>query len=115
MRRWPLWLLLAACGGGADFYAPCTDADQCADVVPEGATAECVDGDAGGFCAWTCATDADCADDTDDDWDFVCAPFESADGNWCFPACGEDDACPDGYSCRSTGGGSENEKVCYPS
>ena len=113
------WLacLLSSCGGSG-FYEPCEAADQCADVAPEGATGECVEKEGGGFCSWSCVTDPDCAGDQDDAWDFVCAPFESTPGLYCFPNCNEDpeatEECPDGYACRSTGGGSENEKICFP-
>jgi hypothetical protein len=106
-----LWVLLPGCGGG--FYEPCEAADDCVDVAPSEATAECVEKEGGGFCSWSCTTDADCDGDQDDRYDFVCAPFESNPGTYCFPAC-QDDECPGGYTCRSTGGGDENEKVCFP-
>jgi hypothetical protein len=104
--------------GGPDFYAACEEADDCSDVVPEEATGECVEKEGGGFCTWSCTADPDCDGDQDDDFDFVCAPFESTTGMYCFPAClegadeGED--CPGGYGCRSTGGGSDNRKICFP-
>lgn len=106
--------------GGPGFYAPCEEPAHCEDVIPEGATAECVEAEGGGFCSWQCSADPDCDGDLDDDWDFICAPFESNPQQYCFPACNEDtdDAtaeCPEGYGCRSTGGGSENRKICFPS
>jgi hypothetical protein len=116
------WSVLAgvalACGGG-DLYAPCDEPEQCSDLVPEDATAECVDKEGGGFCTWSCTEDAGCDGDQDDDWDFVCSPFESNPGMYCFPACNEDgeddlDECPPGYGCRSTGGGADNRKICFP-
>ena len=107
-----------ACDDGPDIYEPCESAETC--EVPEDQTAECVNGDGGdGFCTWACTTNADCNPPDDYHWDFQCAPFESSEGSHCFPACGggEDPGepeCPPDYECRSTGGGSENEKICYP-
>ena len=111
--------LALSCGGGDDFYAPCEAADDCASVVPEDATATCVEKEGGGFCTWSCTADAECSGDQDDAFDFVCAPFESEPGMYCFPACAEgvedpEDECPDGYGCRSTGGGDDNRKICFP-
>ena len=108
------WLLLCVAGcGGADFYAPCDAAEDCA--VPDDAEAECLDEGDQGFCTWACGDDGDCADAVDTDYDFVCAPWESEAGMHCFPSCeGDEEACPPGYGCRSTGGGSENRKVCFP-
>jgi len=105
--------------GGRGFYEACEQPEHCEDVVPEGATAECVEKTDGGFCSWSCDTDPDCDGDLDDEWTFVCAPFESTPGMYCFPACAEDEDedtadCPDGYGCRSSGGGSDNRKICFP-
>ncbi len=113
--RW-LWLgLLAGCGGG-DGYAPCEAPEDC--EVPEGAEAECLDKSGEGFCSWVCAVDDDCTDDPDPDYDFVCASFEAEPGLHCFPSCAqaedEEGTCPPGYGCRSTGGGADNRKVCFP-
>lgn len=113
MTRLTLILLIAAaCGGDEGVYAPCDVADDC--IVPEDTTAECLDKSGVGFCSWECAVDDDCSP-SPDAWDYVCASFESESGLHCFPSC-EDDAegCPDGTSCRSTGGGSDNRKVCFP-
>lgn len=86
----------------------------------------CLDRVPGGYCTHTCSSDADCcaAEGECDARLQVCAPFESTGMMMCFLSCedadvGEDD--PDGYchdyaspefSCRSTGGGSNNRKVC---
>jgi hypothetical protein len=119
----------SGCGGGDPTYAPCDTPDDCA--VPEEAEAECLDKAGEGFCTWSCSSDADCAfdDDPDPDWTRVCASFESEPGSHCFPSCREGDegdesdesdesdgdgSCPEGFSCRSTGGGSDNRKVCFP-
>lgn len=116
MRGWWLVLGLLACGGRDEVYAACDEPDEC--EVPDGAEAECLDKSGQGFCSWVCEDDGDCADDPDEDYDFVCASFESEPGLHCFPSC--EDAgdsgtgCPPGYGCRSTGGGSDNRKICFP-
>jgi len=115
-----LWILgwLACSDNGPDIYESCESADTC--EVPEDQTAECVSDGGDGFCTWACTTNADCNSPDNYEWIFVCAPFESAKGSHCFPQCGgstdphDDSDCPPDYECRSTGGGSENEKVCYP-
>jgi len=119
----PLLVLLLGCSGddkdsSFDLYRVCETADEC--VRPsEGGDAACLDKGGEGFCTWSCTTDADCAG-ADADWNYVCASFESSDGLYCFPACqgsesSEDDECPGALSCRSTGGGSDNQQVCFPS
>lgn len=111
-------LLLAACGPDP-VYDDCTEEADCEGAGPEGATVACLPKGDEGFCSWACAGDDDCADPDDDHggWDLVCASFESTEGTWCFPACRTEedvDACPEGFTCRSTGGGDENRKVCFP-
>ncbi len=112
-----VWILgWMACHDGPDVYEPCESPATC--EAPPDQTAECVNGDGDGFCTWSCEDEADCAQ-SEHPWQFVCASFESSDGNHCFPACDgaeapDEEQCPRGYECRSTGGGSENEKVCYP-
>ncbi|MBV1862026.1 MAG: hypothetical protein KUG77_26630 [Nannocystaceae bacterium] len=87
---------------------------------------QCLDRVPGGYCTHTCSTDADCcvAQGECDGRPQVCAPFESTGTMMCFLSCeGVDEALddPDGYcseyasesfTCRSTGGGSNNRKVC---
>lgn len=111
-------LLAPACGRDPDLYAACEEADDCAELVPEDAEGTCLDKGDEGFCTWACTADADCSGDGDEDRDFVCASFEDETGLWCFPSCegveDEEDACPDGMTCRSTGGGSDNRKICFP-
>src|SRR5687767_14442479 len=108
------WLCLLA-GCGQKFYSPCEAADECEDFAPEDADAECVEKSGGGFCSWKCVDDTECDGDQDDDHDFVCASFESNPAMYCFPSCEDDDGdCPGDYTCRSTGGGDENRKVCFP-
>lgn len=108
-----LWA--TACGGSKDddaldedVYAACDDADAC--EAPEGFDPVCLDKGDEGFCTATCEVDDDCAEEG-----FVCASFESNEEVYCFPSCEDDpEGCPSGFGCRSTGGGSENRKVCFP-
>ena len=123
-----------ACGhdegdGNGNAGAACDVPDDCyPDADPEEIQGDimCLDRVPGGYCTHTCTSDADCcaAEGECDDRPQVCAPFESTGTMMCFLSCeapdvGEEDA--DGYchdyaspefSCRSTGGGSNNRKVC---
>lgn len=92
----------------------------CLDRVPAGyCTHECVDD------VDCCAVEGECATDLAQ----VCSPFESAGSKMCFLSCEGADVeaagAPDEQSfchhevspyfiCRSSGGGSENRKVCVP-
>lgn len=114
-----LLLSLLACKEDLD-YQSCEVADDCAEWVPEEATSVCLEKSGGGFCSWECATDTDCEGDVEEDYTYVCASFESTDGLYCFPSCNEDEAdsspsvCPEGFGCRSTGGGNDNRRICFP-
>jgi hypothetical protein len=117
-----IWILTILVGcNGSGIYETCEEPDSCA--VPEDVTAACIDGGDGdaGFCTWECASDEDCNPGEDRyDWHFVCGSFEETSGLYCFPACDgaadpDEPECPPHFGCRSTGGGNENEKVCYPS
>lgn len=108
-----LFCLLLGCR--EELYETCETADDC-HPPSEDLTATCLPKSDEGYCTWDCTTDDDCEDEDDDDeTELVCASFEDEAGSWCFPPCGDDDGCPDGFTCRSTGGGSSNEKVCFPS
>jgi hypothetical protein len=99
----------AVSGCGDDdpgIYDVCQAPSDC--VVPKGTTAACLPG---GFCTWLCTADAECSGSHDG---FLCASFESTADQYCFPPCEGGDSCPAGFSCRSTGGGSNNRKVCFP-
>lgn len=112
--------LLAACGGKDDgIYDTCETAEDC--TAPDDLEPACLDKGDEGYCTWGCSTDDDCmggdtaSDGDDSGLERVCASFESEAGSYCFPSCEEDEtACPEGMTCRSTGGGSENRKVCFP-
>ena len=107
-RLFVLAFLLAASCGDDDLYPPCESASDC--DVPDGKNAVCVPKSAEGFCSWTCAADADCEGG---EAELICASFESTVAQYCFPPC-DGEECPDGFSCRSTGGGNQNRKVCFP-
>ena len=79
----------------------------------------------GGYCTHLCNTDDDCCaveGECATDLPQVCAPLESAPSDYCFVTCedveDEESYCetyvhPE-FHCRSTGGGSDNRKVCLP-
>ncbi len=121
--------------------AVCEAAADCFPDVPEGELAGdaiCLDRVDEGYCTHECTADDDCcaADgECDADVNQVCSPFESTGQMVCFLSCEkedvqaaqanwdappEDDAeyCQRGagydFICRSSGGGSNNRKVCVP-
>lgn len=102
-----LLLLLAACANG--LFAPCDFTADC-DHMPEEVDGVCVEASSDGLCTAACVSDADCAVLGSG---LVCASFESEDDTYCFPECGDQDVCPQGLTCRNTGGGQEHEKVCF--
>jgi hypothetical protein len=103
MRIGALFIIIAA-SCGDDPYQPCDAPTDC--DVPDGKAAACLKG----VCSWGCSADGDCSGG---DTTLLCASFENTDAKYCFPPC-DGDACPDGLSCRSTGGGNQNRKVCFP-
>lgn len=114
-----LCLALGAGCGGPGVYAACEDPGDCDGAVPEETEAVCLPKENWGFCTWTCDVDADCANDVNEDYDYLCSSFESSSDTYCFPSCLEEgpeelDACPNGYTCRSSGGGEDNRRVCFP-
>jgi hypothetical protein len=120
MRISVLLMVLLGCGGGSnpgeDLYLACSAPEDC--EVPDDVEPVCLDKSGEGFCTWGCAVDDDCAEASDEDVDFICASFESESDMHCFPSCEDpsdaDNPCPSGFECRSTGGGSDNRKVCFP-
>jgi hypothetical protein len=114
----------------------CTTAAQCYPGVDaqtlHGGVAVCMPEFSNGYCTHHCATDADCCalpGECAANIVEVCGPFESTGEMYCFLSC-EDAAVaamnmtdsnaycqryanPD-FLCRSTGGGSQNRKVCVP-
>jgi len=112
----------AACDVADDCYADVVDGDLAGSAL-------CLDRVRDGYCTHECGADDDCcaADgECDTDIDQVCAPFESTNTMMCFLACeGKDlgdrddqeycqaEAGKD-FICRSSGGGSQNRKICVP-
>lgn len=99
----------------------------------------CIDKVTDGYCTHKCQTDADCCavpGECRTGLKQVCASFENSPDKYCFLSCedadiasatdaGASDAGSDGdqycqknanpeFGCRSTGGGTENRKVCFP-
>lgn len=133
-KRWfsAIFLILAAgglwsaCGDDPDLTgAACASIDECySNVDPDEIQGEirCLTENVpDGYCTHTCQTDADCcaADgECPDGLDFICGSLENQNEKFCFLSCeGRDDAycadnVSDAFTCRSTGGGSENRKVC---
>ncbi|MBW2528636.1 MAG: hypothetical protein JRI23_30965 [Deltaproteobacteria bacterium] len=120
LTGWGRWLAAAIGGallvvpgcGDDDLYGPCDSPADCS--PPPETEAACVDKGGEGFCTWYCSGDGDCDVDVDDDYRYVCASFEDNPDMYCFPSC-ESGGCPGGMECRSTGGGADNRKICFPS
>lgn len=126
-----LMALSAACSDGRDIG---TDTGNSCDVVDDcyrdldtdelSGPPLCLDRVPNGYCTHECETDADCCaaggECTDDSPSQVCAPFESTGLMMCFLSCEEesDDFCTENlsedFNCSSTGGGSQNRKICSP-
>jgi hypothetical protein len=123
---------------------PCESAEDCfVDVDHDrlSGDVECLDRVEDGYCTHQCTADEDCCAEPgvcDDAIAHVCAPFESTELMLCFVSCehsdieaadfSEEEGDPDSdlgsaycqtkanesFICRSTGGGSDNRKVCVP-
>lgn len=133
--------LISGCGDDDDDRpaeeagTSCASADQCYPMVEgdlTGGEAVCMDRVPGGYCTHFCSSDADCCaveGECRTNLSQVCAPFESTGMMFCFLSCETADVEAAGvgdeseychrfahssFSCRSTGGGSENRKVCVP-
>ena len=130
----------AACGnddappGGEQTGQSCASASECFANLPDAAlhgTPLCITRVTGGYCTHTCTTDADCcavAGECRTSYRQVCAPFESMAEKYCFLSCETvpgDAGVADpeafchtyahaAFNCRSSGGGSENRKICVP-
>lgn len=101
--------------------------------------ARCLDRVPDGYCTHLCESDADCCaaeGECPDNLRQVCSPFESTGLNLCFLSCEDADLTTGGgagapgryadaneycrenahvtFICRSSGGGSQNRKVCVP-
>lgn len=133
--------LISACSDSDDNAGPtstgqaCASVDQCYPNVAAGelqGDAVCLDKVTGGYCTHECTQDSDCcaaAGECAGNHAEVCGPFESTGEMYCFLSCEDADlekttltdadqychafAGP-AFGCRSTGGGSQNRKVCVP-
>ncbi len=96
-----------------------------------GGAIQCLTRVTGGYCTHLCTADSDCCavpGECVGNYRQVCAPFESTGQKMCFLSCEAADIAAAGateanycqtyahpaFGCRSTGGGSENRKVCVP-
>jgi hypothetical protein len=129
------FMLAVACHSRDEFVGmPCEVATDCyPDVEDLGdlhGEAECLDKVEGGYCTHLCETDDDCCAIEGEclgDFPQVCGPYENQPDKRCFLSCEDenlidglsaDEYCDryayPGFGCRSTGGGTENRKVCVP-
>jgi hypothetical protein len=114
----------------------CANANDCFrnmdGAALQGGEAVCMDRVENGYCTHHCGVDADCCavpGECATTLPQVCAPFESTGERFCFLSCEAADVSGSGFTdenefcrfhahrsfgCRSTGGGSENRKVCVP-
>jgi hypothetical protein len=133
---------LSGCGDDDDGNAGPTNTGQACSAVEQcypgldQATLEgdalCLDDVEGGYCTHHCTQDSDCcavAGECPGDRNQVCGPFQSTGEMYCFLSCEDEDLeaakvmdadvycqtyVSSVFHCRSTGGGSENRKVCVP-
>jgi len=118
--------------------ASCSSAAQCYSTLDAAALqgqVTCLTQLQNGYCTHTCQSDADCCavpGECLSGFKQVCASFESSGQMYCFLGCASSDitAAPDAgttdpttfcqrwanatFTCRSTGGGSNNRKFCGP-
>lgn len=113
--------------------ATCEVDSECYPHVAEGeliGDALCLTEVRGGYCTHTCNGDEDCCaaeGECETNLSQVCSPFQSTGQMMCFLSCERDDI-PDNrdeqtycqqeasrdFICRSSGGGSNNRKICVP-
>lgn len=121
----------SSCTNAAACY-PNVGCDAGSDAAVLRGTVLCLDRVPGGYCTHTCESDSDCCavpGECKTGFPQVCSPFESTGQKMCFLSCessvvsGADAG--DGntfcganansaFSCRSSGGGSQDRKVCVP-
>jgi hypothetical protein len=121
----------AICETADDCYPNVTAEDLAGDAI-------CLDRVDDGYCTHSCESDDDCCGTEGEclaGVHQVCSPFESTDDMMCFLSCeqedidaaeddwdvppeDESDYCQRGagesFICRSSGGGSDNRKICVP-
>ena len=136
-----LFALVSACGSSDDGQGPTNTGQACkvaGDCYP-GIDPTTLKGDPvcltrvpDGYCTHDCTQDLDCCavmGECPNGLPQVCAPFESTGELNCFLSCETVDVTNAGFTdstafcqakanaafiCRSTGGGSQNRKVCVP-
>ncbi|MCU0654174.1 MAG: hypothetical protein MUF64_02420 [Polyangiaceae bacterium] len=123
-------------GGSPEFVgAVCKATSDCFSGLasPVKGEVQCLDRVRGGYCTHTCETDADCCaveGECKTTLRQVCSPFESTGQKMCFLSCEDEDLKASGestdeqvfcqqqastdFTCRSSGGGKENRKICVP-
>lgn len=138
-----MWVASAGCGDDTPSpYGPaeqtgqtCTTASQCFPDVAPGALqgdAVCVNKVPNGYCTHTCESDVDCCavpGECRTTFPQACSPFESTGDKYCFLSCEDSDLQNAGYTdatafchayanagftCKSSGGGAQNRKICVP-
>jgi hypothetical protein len=106
----------------------CDDASECyPEIAADALSGEviCLTRVEGGYCTHECESDTDCCAAEGEcvtGLEQVCAPLESEEEMFCLVTCEQtaesDDYCETevhpAFHCRSTGGGSENRRVCLP-
>lgn len=111
------------CEVATDCYPDVVDGELVGDAI-------CLTEVRDGYCTHTCASDDDCCaaqGECETDLAQVCSPFESTGQMQCFLSCESDDIPDDrddqeycqqeasrDFICRSSGGGSNNRKICVP-
>jgi hypothetical protein len=116
----------SACAVAADCYPGVKDKTQILGEV------QCLTKVTGGYCTHLCTQDSDCcaaAGECSAGHPEVCAPFENQPQQYCFLSCEQADVSAAGmsdstaycqkyanatFTCRSTGGGANNRKICSP-
>jgi hypothetical protein len=125
-------------GGGAQTGQSCAAASSCYPGLDAGALigqVACLTQLTNGYCTHTCTSDADCCRVSGEcplSFKEVCASFESSGQMYCFLSCASGDIASDpdagtadantfctrwagaNATCRSTGGGKNNQKFCGP-
>ena len=130
-------VLAAGCGGSnhdENTGQACKVPGDCypaAKAPLKGGDAVCLTRVPGGYCTHPCQTDADCCavdGECKSKLPQLCAPFESTGQKYCFLSCETAVVQPTAldpnvfcqnnankaFTCRSTGGGAQNRKVCVP-
>ena len=119
-------------GDSTDTGDDCSSPSQCypgLDQMQIKGEVICLDRVENGYCTHHCVDDSDCcavSGECKGNHREVCGPFESTGEKFCFLSCEDNDVGGEDptvycqtfahrdFGCRSTGGGSENRKVCVP-